>query len=93
MDGWGFLVFHDDQFATVNVCTHPVAIWFMTRAGIKAEAVVTARGVFKTGLTVKEFDAQDWITAVCPEGHTPNPAFSEQNWDAILKSEYACVRR
>ncbi|WP_395644665.1 hypothetical protein [Terricaulis sp.] len=89
---WGFMRDASYTFGAVNMCEHPVHIWFLPRGEQVTDARVDANTVFSTGVAISEFRG-NWIAATCREGYEPNTPVTAENWDTILNSNYRCVRR
>lgn len=89
---WGYMRDARYAFGGVNMCEQPVHVWFMMRGSNPIDATVDANTVFSSGITRDEYNG-NWIAATCREGYEPNTPFTVENWDAILRSDYRCVRR
>lgn len=90
--GWGFLDTLEFRFGTVNTCDRPVVNWFMSKGRSVLQGTVRPGGVFETEITSRSVIDRGWIFATCPVGYAPKPPVSEDNWDAIGKGNYSCVK-
>ena len=94
--GWGYLKSLRFEFGTVNSCSYAVTVWFKLKDQEAMQADVEPGQHFVTGLNIETFEperqANGWLAATCPVGMVPSIAVSDDNWDAILESNYECRR-
>ena len=91
---WGYLRSIDDEYGTFNICSYPIDVWFMAKSGQSKRSTVAAHGTFRTGFKFPAFDRKKgWIATTCPGGYDPSVGVSNENWDAVLKSQYSCNKR
>jgi hypothetical protein len=91
---WGYLKSQGYEYSAINTCAYPVDVSFMTGTGKMLQATVQAGQGFRSGLTIKNFEADrstsGWIGTVCRSGEVPSLNVSASNWKAILKGDYEC---
>src|SRR5262245_40464905 len=89
---WGFLESLRYRFGTVNTCDKPIVVWLMMKDGRTIQRTVEPGDVFRTNISDKDDLADGWAFAACPAGHAPDVPITDENWDAIQNSKYACAR-
>lgn len=89
---WGFIQDINYDFGVVNTCAYPIEVWFLSGSGAQAHGQAPPGGTFSTGLTTTTADLNQWISASCRIGYRPSIDVSVENGDAIVRSEYNCVR-
>lgn len=96
---WGYLKSQSYEYGAVNTCAYPVAVSFKTGTGKALQATVQAGQGFRSGLTIKNFEADrqkhGWIATVCRAGDVPSISVaglsvSDRAWSTVLKGEYEC---
>lgn len=89
---WGFMQDINYEFGVVNTCAYPIEVWFLSGNGAEAHGQVMPGGVLSTGLTPATTDLNKWISAVCRVSYRPSVSVTAENGDAIVRSQYNCVR-
>jgi hypothetical protein len=75
-----------------NDCGQPVVVLFMQLNTQRVvERTVNPGARFDTGLTEKNL--QGWMSTRCPVGYDPSVPFKVENSQAIIGSQYECVKK
>jgi hypothetical protein len=93
--GWGYLRAIDNRFGTVNACSYPIDIWFLTTsAGQLVHQTVPPAGIFDTGQKLGVFDwRRGWTAATCRAGYEPSVPVTIATEPQITASRYSCKLR
>ena len=70
-----------------NSCEEIVSIQFQADIGPIIEGQLRPKERFRTGLS-----SRNYMTAACQQGYVSSVLFLKENWGAIARSQYHCVR-